>query len=636
MTVFEEQLEKQIRHVRLSEDERALMRSNLVRYMEHVPRRTKHAPAAAQRTPYFGFLSLFRAHHLSGALMIALVTSGFGMTYAAADALPGDMLYTVKVDINEAVIGALLTGGERQLAWERERAERRLLEASRLALEGRLDQGRREEVARRFAQHTDNMVKQVIALGRVDPVLAAEVSNEFEVALDTHEAVLARLSVEKDEAGTNNAIELVSQVRTVAMRVNELAADAESQIQEALAVAEDVEVSVAATSEATGSAETVVDRESPNLRVRATYRMQDRAIEHKRTAEVQLAKLDPESEVYQQAKGKIEFANVSIDLGAAHLAKHDVGAAYNEFRTAALALQKVGLLLEATNTFNFSILDSMDEAQEDRTAGASATTSERQKDALIARRDQVNALLTETRSALLVREGLSEQENARVNAYVKDAMALVLRAEIAIVLEQQAKAEGLLMNAERLVQNAHTVLGQPARPLQTTPVKEAQKPSEPKLPQAPSFPDITPPRLDVVTVYHTKQGNVHTLSGVYYTPTPCFTLGATATAGPDAGTIRLDLTAVDAGGVCAMVIDRKAYTVTVEAAADAQIEAVTVNRSQSEFEVIEGENTAIFDDPQVIPVQNTPLPPPSTSTQSNTSSGSLVERTIRTTTGLLR
>ncbi len=231
MSKLETQLKKATKHMVLVEEDKALMRERLVSYMEHKPLRREpvHGRRAATRLPLFGF---FRTHHLSGALVIALLatTSTFGMSFAAGDALPGDLLYPVKVNVNEEVKGAFKISHESRIEFEQTRAELRLKEASQLASEGRLDSKKQEAVAKLFAEHTEAVTEQVQEVEESDPVLAAEVSTEFEAALDTHEAVLARLIVEGDDEGNKGAQQLVEQVRTAANEAEKLREEAEERM----------------------------------------------------------------------------------------------------------------------------------------------------------------------------------------------------------------------------------------------------------------------------------------------------------------------------------------------------------------------------------------------------------------------
>ena len=61
------------------------------------------------------------------------------------------------------------------MAWEQERAKRRLVEASQLAAEGKLDDDAREQVSKLFAEHTEAVVEQVLAYEATDRITSYNV-----------------------------------------------------------------------------------------------------------------------------------------------------------------------------------------------------------------------------------------------------------------------------------------------------------------------------------------------------------------------------------------------------------------------------------------------------------------------------
>ena len=82
-------------------------------------------------------MSSFRT--VATALVLVLML-GSGTSYAAEGALPGDILYPVKKVVNEGVRGALAVSPQAQVAWQTERASRRLAEAETLVQNNNLTQ----------------------------------------------------------------------------------------------------------------------------------------------------------------------------------------------------------------------------------------------------------------------------------------------------------------------------------------------------------------------------------------------------------------------------------------------------------------------------------------------------------------
>lgn len=94
----------------------------------------KHPIASQQHPAVFDW---FVFHKVVASTMIAVLivgVGGAGVAYASQAAVPGDTLYTVKVDITEPLIDRALTfDPERRAEWERRRLKRRLKEVENLS-----------------------------------------------------------------------------------------------------------------------------------------------------------------------------------------------------------------------------------------------------------------------------------------------------------------------------------------------------------------------------------------------------------------------------------------------------------------------------------------------------------------------
>jgi Domain of unknown function (DUF5667) len=102
------------------------------------------------------------------------------ISYAAEGTLPGDILYPVKIHINENIYNVMAFSHEAQASWHTERAERRFEEIEQLLAKNELD----EEKAIIAQIHLEEALK------------AAEISSDpikFSAILDIHSAVLAKI-----------------------------------------------------------------------------------------------------------------------------------------------------------------------------------------------------------------------------------------------------------------------------------------------------------------------------------------------------------------------------------------------------------------------------------------------------------
>src|SRR3989338_10438953 len=123
--------------VRLRPDERARVRTLLQQFMLEHPISAQEHPRLHEATSRaFRPLSFALRGALVGCLCLVLVG---GTVLTAEASLPGDVLYPVKIHVNENVRGALLFTDESRAGWEARRMERRLDELVLLAEGNRLD-----------------------------------------------------------------------------------------------------------------------------------------------------------------------------------------------------------------------------------------------------------------------------------------------------------------------------------------------------------------------------------------------------------------------------------------------------------------------------------------------------------------
>lgn len=136
---------------------------------------------------------VFSRHALATSLVAVLVFAGTGISVAAEDALPGDALYVVKVEINEEIRDAVSIYPEHKARWNAEKARRRLVEARTLAERNELDEEKEEDLSERFASHTKDLHEALNELEETEDGAsnALEVIAVAESTLKTYKAVIA-------------------------------------------------------------------------------------------------------------------------------------------------------------------------------------------------------------------------------------------------------------------------------------------------------------------------------------------------------------------------------------------------------------------------------------------------------------
>jgi len=171
-------------HIRLTHAEKAAMKARIF----GVPSSVRPEPS-----PYvfMSFISYNMRMSFAGLLLFVLV--GTGTASAAQGALPGDLLYAVKLSINEKVETALALTPAAKAHVEVHLAERRIEEAQVLAAEGRLNAAVAEELAVSFDTHAQSAQDIADAAEEKEPGTATEVKTKLASSLSIHGAVLQKI-----------------------------------------------------------------------------------------------------------------------------------------------------------------------------------------------------------------------------------------------------------------------------------------------------------------------------------------------------------------------------------------------------------------------------------------------------------
>ncbi|MDA8596791.1 DUF5667 domain-containing protein [Candidatus Pacebacteria bacterium] len=193
MKRFAEQLRKKSDTVKLRAAERRELRERVVAYMEYHPLPKSAAQQNAERyvqTEPFRLLNFntFYVRSFMGAFAMLLLIV---VPVVAERAVPGDVLYPVKVQFNEEVRSSLAVSPYAKVEWETERLSRRISEARLLASEGKLTAEVEAEVTQAVQDHSDAAQEGIAAIRASDSDEAALAEIALESALTVQSEVLA-------------------------------------------------------------------------------------------------------------------------------------------------------------------------------------------------------------------------------------------------------------------------------------------------------------------------------------------------------------------------------------------------------------------------------------------------------------
>lgn len=183
------------------------------------------------------FVSSWHIHSFKTviAVFVIMIFGVGGSSLAAQGSLPGNFLYPIKVNINEGIKTAILSGPART-AYEVERVKIRIEEAKQLVAQDKFTPQVQEQLATRLTSHVESVQKDINTLTKKgDLKVAFEISTDLEHSLEESQASVAELSNEavSDEklASINEISEIISVPLEISVVVRESTEDQISTLQ---------------------------------------------------------------------------------------------------------------------------------------------------------------------------------------------------------------------------------------------------------------------------------------------------------------------------------------------------------------------------------------------------------------------
>lgn len=325
---------KKLRRQGLAQGERQVILDSLVLYVKKNPagnnqrvRRIFYGSKSFSASTNF-FKILYKPVFVTAIIAIIIVTGG-GVAYAAEGALPGDLLYPIKIHINENVRTVIVVSPEAKIEWEVSRTERRLQEAEQLATQGRLDADTSSKISINLKSQSKKISKKIKALeasGNIDVV--ARSSSNLETALQAHKKIIIKMS-DESRAGVNT---------------KDIVRDLEEEEEEASRVRNNAEIEIKTKIHSKFS-------QSAENRKKSAQKKLDETKNYIEKWEKRLG-----SEATVEARTQIQKAQEIIIRGEAELNAQKSGEAFNSFQEAHRMAQQARLLLEAKKNFNVNII----------------------------------------------------------------------------------------------------------------------------------------------------------------------------------------------------------------------------------------------------------------------------------------
>lgn len=250
--------------------------------------------------------------------MIVVILMG-GFSLGADSAMPGGILYPVKVNINEEIRSQLAFSQRAKVAWDIRRVERRMEEAEQMAVRGTGDASSRAVVEANFQAYADRVSDRIHDMeARGDARAAAEAASNFEASLKAHQAILARLSGESATAGLTP---LLIRVRAVVNTAAENRVSAETHVSAGADVQAAAEGKMTAAENKIAEVESFIARSKAKLGAEAAVQAEARLTEARAVAAEGKAKIQAGAwgeafVLFQKAARIAQEAQMLVDVRA--------------------------------------------------------------------------------------------------------------------------------------------------------------------------------------------------------------------------------------------------------------------------------------------------------------------------------
>lgn len=194
---------KNLKSLTLNDEERNLMRA--------------HAARIVMATPVLVTDSFFKRgvqHGLRIALssMLFVVFIGGSVSAVANNALPGDPLYSFKINVNEEVKGLFLKTPEEKVLWQKNRIEARVNEIQTLAETNSLTPAKQQTAENALNTHVADLSTDLTTLSIQAPNTALTVTASLEQTLKANKVAIQNTTGGNatDDTGRVNAIKTVN------------------------------------------------------------------------------------------------------------------------------------------------------------------------------------------------------------------------------------------------------------------------------------------------------------------------------------------------------------------------------------------------------------------------------------------
>lgn len=168
----------------------------------------------------FSFGSWVTTHRFVTVIAAFLIVaiSGNTIVLAANEALPGDKLYSFKVNVAEPVRVALASDPVKKAEIQTDLVQARFEEAEVLAARGELNDEAERDISERIDRHIVEVSKNVEEVQKISPEKAEDANIAVEASMNVHAKILSTIETRTNRSWSSNTSRIATKARETAKK----------------------------------------------------------------------------------------------------------------------------------------------------------------------------------------------------------------------------------------------------------------------------------------------------------------------------------------------------------------------------------------------------------------------------------
>lgn len=177
--------------IKMTEEEKNLVFQNILKFMDNYAPSVLDDKFRSHKSPYWA-----QVFKITGVVFASFVIffAGGGVSYEASTALPGDLLYSFKVNTIEEVRGAFIKSPEEKLLYNQSRVAKRIEEVKTLAESGKLTIAKGVEIEKALDSHITEIENAAKELKENDPETFKTTTETITPIMEQHKNELKEVS----------------------------------------------------------------------------------------------------------------------------------------------------------------------------------------------------------------------------------------------------------------------------------------------------------------------------------------------------------------------------------------------------------------------------------------------------------